>query len=133
MKIVGPRLTVDIIITINDPLRVVLIQRKNPPYGWAIPGGFVDYGETVEHAAVREGKEETGLDVELLRQFHVYSDPSRDERFHSVSIVFVGSAVGTPLAGDDAAEAKVFTKETLPGKIVFDHRQILEDYFFGRY
>lgn len=133
MKIVGPRLTVDVLITLGDPHHVVLIQRKNPPYGWAVPGGFVDYGETVEDAAIREVKEETGLDVQLIRQFHVYSDPARDERFHSVSVVFIGSAHGTPVGGDDAAEAGIFTRETLPDKIVFDHRKILEDYFSGRY
>jgi len=133
MKIVGPRLTVDVIITVHDPHQIVLIQRKNPPYGWAIPGGFVDYGETVEHAAIREAKEETGLDIRLLRQFHVYSDPARDERFHSVSVVFIGTASGVPTAGDDAAEVRVFAREDLPYKIVFDHRQILNDYFAGKY
>ena len=126
-------MTVDVIITINDPQHIVLIQRKNPPYGWALPGGFVDYGETVEHAAVREMKEETGLDVQILRQFHVYSDPSRDERFHSVSVVFIGSATGVPVGSDDAAEARIFNQDTIHEKIVFDHRQILEDYFSGRY
>ena len=126
-------MTFDVVITMGDAQHIVLIHRKNPPFGWAIPGGFVDYGETVEAAAIREAKEETGLDVELIRQFHVYSDPARDERFHSVSVVFIGSASGTPVGGDDAAEARVFTRDILPDKIVFDHRQILEDYFCGRY
>ena len=127
----NPVPTVDIIIEL--PEGVVLIERKNPPYGWALPGGFVDYGESVEAAAVREAKEETGLDVELVRQLHTYSDPSRDARLHTISTVFVARADGPPIAGDDAAAAGVFTKETLPGTLCFDHGQILDDYFSGRY
>lgn len=127
----GPRLTVDIIIEVEGG--IVLIERKNPPPGWALPGGFVDYGETVEEAAVREAREETGLDVKLIRQFHTYSDPRRDPRGHTVSAVFVARADGTPRGADDAMRAGVFTAGTLPGTIAFDHRQILEDYFKERY
>lgn len=127
----SPRLTVDIIIELQEG--IVLIERKNPPLGWALPGGFVDYGETLEAAAVREAKEETGLDVELLRQFHTYSDPRRDPRGHTVSTVFLARASGTPRGADDARRAGVFTEETLPGELAFDHRKILEDYFKERY
>ncbi len=121
----------DIIIEVEGG--IVLIERKNPPPGWALPGGFVDYGETVEEAAVREAREETGLDVKLIRQFHTYSDPRRDPRGHTVSAVFVARADGTPRGADDAMRAGVFTAGTLPGTIAFDHRQILEDYFKERY
>ncbi len=127
----GPRLSVDIIIELQDG--VVLVQRKYPPLGWALPGGFVEYGETLEEAAVREAREETGLDVGLVRQFHTYSDPARDPRGHTVSTVFVAAAEGAPRGGDDAKEARVFTEQGLPDKIVFDHRKILDDYFRRRY
>jgi 8-oxo-dGTP diphosphatase len=124
-----PLVTVDIIIRLPDE-RIVLIERKNPPPGWAIPGGFVDIGETVEAAAIREAKEETGLDVTLVRQFHVYSDPKRDSRFHTVSIVFEATAVGTPHAADDAKKVGAFTKaEALALPLAFDHRTILQDFF----
>jgi ADP-ribose pyrophosphatase YjhB (NUDIX family) len=123
-----PRLAVDIIIEM-EPEGVVLIRRKNPPYGWAIPGGFVEYGESLESAAVREAREETTLDVTLIRQLHTYSDPSRDPRGHTVSAVYVARASGTPAGADDAAAARVFTRDTLPPDIVFDHRKILEDYW----
>jgi len=93
----------------------------------------VDYGESVESAAIREAREETGLDVELIRQFHVYSEPSRDPRFHTLSVVFIAQSGGQPLAGDDAAEAQFFARSSLPVDIAFDHRQILQDYFSGRY
>ena len=127
----NPIPTVDIIIELPDG--IVLINRKNPPYGWAIPGGFVDYGETVEQAAVREAKEETGLDVKLTRQFHVYSDPKRDSRKHTLSVVFIATADGTPKAADDAKYIGVFTQDKLPQNLCFDHPKILDDYFHGRY
>ena len=123
----NPVPTVDIIIEAGKG--IVLIKRRNPPPGWAIPGGFVDYGETVETAAVREAKEETGLDVELTRFLGVYSDPARDPRGHTISTVFVASAAGTPVAGDDAAEDRILTRSSLPPDIAFDHRKILGDYF----
>ncbi|HHL39458.1 MAG TPA: NUDIX hydrolase [Deltaproteobacteria bacterium] len=127
----NPIPTVDIIIEL--PRRgIVLIERRNPPPGWAIPGGFVDYGESLEDAARREAREETGLDVRLLAQMHAYSDPDRDPRFHTISVVFVAEAQGEPKGADDAARAAVFTESTLPETIAFDHRRILEDYFKWR-
>ena len=123
----NPIPTVDIIIELPDG--IVLIQRKNPPEGWALPGGFVDYGESLEQAAVREAREETSLDVNLVRQLHTYSDPSRDARFHTISTVFIATAQGTPKAGDDAAGVGVFTRDNLPSPICFDHKIILEDYY----
>lgn len=129
---VNPFPTVDIIIE-TDNKGIVLIKRKNPPYGWAIPGGFVDYGETLEEAAVREALEETSLNVELIRQFHVYSAPDRDPRQHTIATVFIGKAIGTPVAADDAKEAGIFTKDTLPENLAFDHAKILDDYFRKRY
>lgn len=134
MSRTGPALTCDIIIQLDgDPDRIVLVRRRNVPHGWALPGGFVDLGETVEAAAVREAREETGLEVELIRQFHAYSDPGRDPRGHTVSVVFVARAWGTPRGDDDAAEARAFRRGELPADIVFDHRDILADYFNGRY
>ncbi len=133
MRLAHPRNpfpTVDIIIEVEGG--IVLIERKNPPHGWAIPGGFVDYGETVEAAAVREAKEETGLDVRLTGLLGVYSDPSRDPRHHTISTVFVASSTGQPVADDDASDAGVFTIDNLPDNIVFDHREILRDYFRNR-
>jgi 8-oxo-dGTP diphosphatase len=127
----NPILTVDLIIEYKKG--IILIERKNPPDGWALPGGFVDYGETLESAAVREAKEETGLDVKLLRQFHVYSDPKRDPRHHTVTVVFIAKAKGTAHAGDDAKKIGIFNKDTLPDQIAFDHRDIINDYFKGRY
>lgn len=121
----NPAPTVDIIIEIEE--KIVLIERKNPPFGWAIPGGFVDYGESFEAAALREAKEETGLDVRDLLQFHTYSDPERDERFHTASTVYTGRATGSPVAGDDAGKAQLFSPDALP-KLAFDHAQILADY-----
>ncbi len=122
----NPVPTVDVIIEIEG--KVVLIRRKNPPPGWALPGGFVDYGESLEQAAVREAKEETGLDVTLESQFYTYSDPARDPRQHTISTVFTGKAEGEPEGADDAAEAQLFDLDELPEQIAFDHRQILEDY-----
>ncbi len=127
----NPLVTVDTIIEINGG--IILIKRKNPPYGWAIPGGFVDYGETLEDAAVREAKEETCLDVNLVRQFHTYSDPKRDPRHHTVTTMFIATATGTPKAADDAKEIGIFTRGNLPGDMAFDHRDVLEDYFNKRY
>jgi ADP-ribose pyrophosphatase YjhB (NUDIX family) len=123
----NPFPTVDIIIEMDGG--VVLVRRKNPPYGWAIPGGFVDYGESLETAAVREAKEETSLDVRLLLQMGAYSDPKRDPRFHAISVVFVAKAEGTPKAADDAVEIGVFRRETLPEDLAFDHEKILQDYY----
>jgi ADP-ribose pyrophosphatase YjhB (NUDIX family) len=128
-----PKLTVDVIIEMGDQRDVILIRRKNPPHGWALPGGFVDEGETVEEAARREAFEETSLHVELERQFHVYSDPHRDPRWHTVSVVFIGRAEGEPRGADDAREARAFPREALPEPLAFDHGQILEDYLRGRY
>jgi 8-oxo-dGTP diphosphatase len=122
----NPTPTVDIIIELND--RVVLIERLNEPYGWAIPGGFVDYGETVETAAIREAAEETSLEVRLLEQFYVYSDPTRDARKHTISVVFIAEASGTPIAKDDAKTVSLFDLLDLPTPLCFDHQQILEDY-----
>jgi 8-oxo-dGTP diphosphatase len=123
-----PRPTVDIIIEL--PSRgIVLIRRRNPPHGWAIPGGFVDYGEAVPDAARREAAEETSLTVTLSELFHVYSDPHRDARGHTVSVVYIARADGTPRAADDAAAAGVFDETTLPSPLAFDHAAILADYF----
>ena len=127
----NPIPTVDIIIELKG--RIVLVRRKNPPEGWALPGGFVDYGETLETAAIREAKEETGLDIELIRQFHTYSDPQRDPRHHTITTVYVAEAQGTATAGDDAGEVAIFKKDELPEKIVFDHNEILKDYFARRH
>ena len=127
----NPFPTVDIIIEL--PEGIVFIERKNPPFGWALPGGFIDYGESAENAAVREAKEETGLDVVLVRQFHVYSDPDRDPRHHTMSVVFIATATGIPKAGDDAKVAKVFSRENPPKDLCFDHGRILTDYLQARY
>jgi ADP-ribose pyrophosphatase YjhB (NUDIX family) len=135
----NPFPTVDIIIEMAPPgpaagkpgsrPRIVLIRRKNPPYGWAIPGGFVDYGESLESAAQREALEETCLQVELLYQLGAYSDPSRDPRHHTISVVFVARAAGSPKAADDALDIGLFDEETLPEPLAFDHHLILSDYF----
>jgi 8-oxo-dGTP diphosphatase len=123
----NPIPTVDAIIEV--PGGIVLIRRRNPPPGWALPGGFVDYGETLAAAAAREAREETGLDVQLTELFHVYSDPARDPRHHTIATVFIGRATGIPVAGDDAADAAVFTAASLPSPLAFDHGRILDDYF----
>ena len=123
----NPVPTVDVIIELAGD-RIVLIRRKNPPYGWALPGGFVDYGESLEAAAAREAFEETGLHVTLLSQFHTYSDPQRDPRQHTISTVFVARADGAPVAGDDAAEAVAVALDALPDEMAFDHGQIVADY-----
>jgi len=122
--------TVDLIIRAGGG--IVLVKRRYPPLGWALPGGFVDAGETLEAAAAREALEETGLRVRLVRQFHTYSDPARDPRRHTISTVFLADAAGEPQGGDDAAEARVFPPGALPS-LVFDHAQIIADYLAGRY
>jgi ADP-ribose pyrophosphatase YjhB (NUDIX family) len=127
----NPFPTVDIIIEIMAGRRrrgVVLIERKNPPPGWALPGGFVDYGETLEAAAIREAREETSLDVELLGQLGAYSDPARDPRFHTISTVFLARARGEPRGADDAKSAIVFDPHDRTRRLAFDHRRILDDY-----
>jgi len=123
----GPFVTVDAIIELAEG--IVIIQRSNPPFGWALPGGFVDYGESLEEAVRREAKEETNLDLTEIKQFHTYSNPQRDPRFHTIGTVFIAKAKGRPRAGDDAAGLKIIK----PGEIekmefAFDHKQILEDY-----
>ena len=127
----SPRPTVDVVVELGDR-GIVLIRRRNAPLGWAIPGGFVDLDERVEDAARREMREETSLDVRLVELLGVYSDPARDARGHTISTVFVGRAAGTPRADDDAAEVGVFDESNLPAPIVFDHAQILADYFHFR-
>jgi len=121
---------VDLIIELEGR-GIVLIQRKNPPYGWALPGGFVEYGESLEDAAVREAKEETSLDVRLVRQLHTYSTPNRDPRMHVISTVFIAEAEGEPKAADDARAIGIFRGEELPQNLAFDHAQILADYLGG--
>jgi ADP-ribose pyrophosphatase YjhB (NUDIX family) len=128
----NPVPTVDIIIEL-DSGGIVLIERKNPPPGWALPGGFVDYGESLEEAARREAREETSLEVDLVRQFHTYSRPDRDPRRHTISTVFIARAAGRPRAADDAAALGVFSREDLPVPLAFDHGQILDDYFNQKY
>lgn len=122
----NPVPTVDIII--RQGRCVLLIERRNPPYGWALPGGFVDYGESLEVAAAREAQEETGLTVEDLQQFRAYSDPGRDPRQHTISVVFTAKADAAPAAGDDAAAVRFFDLDALPNELCFDHAQILADY-----
>ncbi|HET9989836.1 MAG TPA: NUDIX hydrolase [Kofleriaceae bacterium] len=125
----NPTPTCDILIELEDqPGTLVFVERKNEPVGLALPGGFVDEGEWVADAAVREAKEETGLDVTIVELFHVYSDPSRDPRQHTVSTVFIAQAAGTPVGGDDAARCIVCAPSELPGPLVFDHATIVQDY-----
>jgi O-acetyl-ADP-ribose deacetylase (regulator of RNase III)/ADP-ribose pyrophosphatase YjhB (NUDIX family) len=130
----GPYITVDAIIEVAVPGEnaqegIVIIQRSNPPFGWALPGGFVDYGESLEEAVKREMKEETGLALTELRQFHTYSEPGRDPRFHTVACVFVAKGEGTPKAGDDASGLKVISLSEIAGlEFAFDHKKILTDY-----
>ena len=123
----GPFSTVDAIIEINDG--IVVIERSNPPFGYALPGGFVDYGESLEDAVRREAKEETGLDLEDLKQFYTYSQPDRDPRFHTIGTVFIAKAKGKPQAGDDAARLKVVKlSDLLNLDFAFDHKKIIQDY-----
>jgi 8-oxo-dGTP diphosphatase len=125
----NPVPTVDLVIEMRGAENgIVLIERKNPPPGWALPGGFVEYGETLEQAAVREAKEETSLDVTLIRQFHAYSDPARDPRGHTITTVFIASAEGGPRARDDARAVVVLPAEEVRLPLAFDHRRILDDY-----
>ncbi|KXX65402.1 NUDIX domain-containing protein [Marichromatium gracile] len=127
---VTPLLTVDVIIELVDrPERpIVLIERRNPPHGWAIPGGFVDPGERVERAAVREALEETALQVELHALLGVYSSPLRDPRAHTASAVYIATASGEPEARDDAKGVELFNPDMLPERLAFDHAEILTDY-----
>jgi 8-oxo-dGTP diphosphatase len=131
----NPSPTVDIIIELWDrPHRpILLVERHNPPHGWALPGGFVDYGESVESAARREALEEMSLQVELIEQFLVYSDPKRDPRKHTLSIVFLATAMGDPQAADDAKDGGVFHPWEVPSNLCFDHAQILRDYWRYRH
>jgi 8-oxo-dGTP diphosphatase len=130
----NPAPTVDIIIEVGSrpAPSIVLIRRKNPPFGWALPGGFVDYGESLEEAAVREAREETSLDVRLLGQLHTYSDPGRDPRLHTISTVFIARASGKPWAADDAREARLVDARKIGVPLAFDHRKILDDYIAFR-
>lgn len=130
----NPIPTVDIIIELLDrPYRpIVLVERLNPPLGWALPGGFVDYGESLESAAEREAEEETGLRVKLSEQFQVYSEPERDPRAHTLSVVFLATAKGEPSAGDDAKNLKIFELWDIPSNLCFDHDRILRDYRYYR-
>lgn len=131
----NPIPTVDIIIEIakeDGSQGIVLIKRKNPPYGWALPGGFVDYGESLEEAAVREAREETSLEIKLKGQLHTYSDPKRDPRHHTISTVFIAKAQGTPKARDDAQEIGIFAAEEINFPLAFDHERILADYFSSK-
>ncbi|MBN2298277.1 MAG: NUDIX hydrolase [Deltaproteobacteria bacterium] len=122
----NPFPTVDIIIEYSSG--IVLVSRKNPPHGWALPGGFVDYGESLENAARREAREETSLRIDNLQMFHVYSDPGRDPRFHTITTVFVARGEGVLQASDDAVDAVVVDPYHLPDPVVFDHAKIIEDY-----
>jgi len=127
----GPYVTVDAIIEL--PEGIVIIQRSNPPFGWALPGGFVDYGESLEDAVIREAKEETNLDLIDARQLHTYSDPQRDPRFHTVGTVFIAKAKGVPRAGDDAAGLKVIKLSEIKNiDFAFDHKKILQDYLHSK-
>ena len=125
----NPTPTVDVLIELDGrPGELVFIERAHEPVGLALPGGFVDEGEWIADAAIREAKEETGLDVELIELFHVYSDPARDSRKHTVSTVFIGRARGVPVGSDDASDAIVCTPDALPRALVFDHARIVADY-----
>jgi 8-oxo-dGTP diphosphatase len=129
----NPFPTVDIIIRCRneneeDHAGVLLVERRQAPHGWALPGGFVVYGETLEEAAFREAREETGLEVEGLKQFHAYSEPNRDPRQHNISVVFLARARGRPVPGDDAQHCEIFPFGAWPRPLAFDHEKILQDY-----
>jgi ADP-ribose pyrophosphatase YjhB (NUDIX family) len=126
-----PKLSVDIIIKYQQG--IVLIERKFKPFGWGLPGGFIDYGESAENAAIREAKEETNLDVKIERQFHVYSDPKRDKRAHIITIVFIAKGKGELKSGDDAKDIKIYTLDNIPDDLVDDHNQILRDFREKKY
>lgn len=124
-----PRVAADTVIELSGHKgAIILIERKNPPQGWALPGGFVDIGESVEQAAVREAREETGLEVQLEALLGCYSDPGRDPRGHTVSLVFVATATGEPQARDDARRLEIVDPGSLSVSLAFDHDKILEDY-----
>ncbi|UCD33774.1 MAG: NUDIX hydrolase [Desulfobacterales bacterium] len=123
----NPLVTVDIIIELEG--KIVMIERANPPYGWALPGGFVDYGESLEASAVREAREETSLSIQLEEQFHTYSSPDRDPRHHTITTVYIATGKGIPKSADDAKNVGVFSQNELPAPIVFDHEKIIIDYF----
>ena len=129
-KPITPLIAADTLIELIDrPGRpFVLIERANPPYGWAVPGGFIDIGETVEQAAIREAKEETSLDVKLTALLGIYSDPKRDPRNHTVTAVYIAEATGTPEAADDAKHCGIYTFDNLPAELAFDHAQVISDY-----
>ncbi|NOQ13630.1 MAG: NUDIX domain-containing protein [Methyloprofundus sp.] len=129
-KPITPLLAADAIIELTDlPGRpIVLIERANPPFGWAIPGGFVDVGEIIEQAAVREAREEVSLEVQLIALLGIYSDPARDTRGHTVTAVYITEAAGSPIAADDAKNCQVFNIDELPEPLAFDHAQVLNDY-----
>lgn len=122
----NPFPTVDIIIELDSG--IVLIERRNEPFGWALPGGFVDYEESLEAAAIREAKEETSLDISNLRLLGCYSDPKRDTRMHTISTVYIAHGHGKPVAADDALNLALFTLDSLPERLCFDHARILADY-----
>ncbi|MBN2408920.1 MAG: NUDIX hydrolase [Candidatus Aminicenantes bacterium] len=127
----NPFPTVDVIIETkrkDGRTGIVLVERKYPPSGWALPGGFVEYGESLEEAAVREAREETSLDIQLVEQFHTYSEPGRDPRFHTITTVYIAVAQGQPRAQDDARNVGIFTEEDRPRPLAFDHERILADY-----
>jgi len=127
----NPVPTVDVIIEMSGG-GIILVKRKNAPLGWALPGGFVDYGETLEAAAIREAREETSLNVTLTGLSGVYSSPARDPRQHTISTVFMATASGHPKANDDAADIGTFTKQEIPPSLAFDHEKIIADYFRRR-
>ncbi|RUM28504.1 MAG: NUDIX hydrolase [Aquifex sp.] len=136
-KVKTPFLATDVIVRLWDGERfkgIVLIERKYPPVGLALPGGFVEVGESVEEAAVREMREEIGLEVRLYKLMGVYSDPKRDPRAHVVSVVWIGDAQGEPKAGSDAKKVKVYKLEEIPlDRLVFDHKRIIMDFLKGRF